>query len=124
MPARVYVVDSTKLKELKKFVEYDPYLDNSLDEAALAKLKDDELANVIIARQTYFIKDGVALNLDRGKLYLYLSASEEFLDKAEKKLISGISGLKRETPELEKKIIETIEAEESKSDSGVGFIFG
>ena len=124
MPARVYVVDATKQEQLKKLVEYDPYLDKSLDNEALAKLRGDELANVIIARQTYKIREGALLNLDRSKSYLYISATEEFLVKAEKKLKAGIPEIKRVDPEIEKKIIASIDEEQSKAESGFGFIFG
>ncbi len=58
---------------MKKLLEYDPYLDKSLSPEQLSKLKDDSYANIIFARQDYWIKDGISLGLDREKNYLILS---------------------------------------------------
>ena len=90
----------------------------------LAKLKTDELANVIFARQDYQLKDGISLGLDREKYYLYLSAVEEFFEKAEKKLKASIPSLQRVDPELEQKVIATLEGERKESEEGLGLIFG
>ncbi|MDE1804304.1 MAG: hypothetical protein KGH59_00770 [Candidatus Micrarchaeota archaeon] len=124
MPARVYVVDASKAQQLKKLIEYDPYLDNSLKEEDLKKIREDEMANVIFARQTCMIKEGAALGLDREKNYLYISATEEFLEKADKKLAAQLEGVKRADPETEKKIIASIAEEQSKAESGFGYLFG
>ncbi len=105
-------------------MEYDPYLDKSLNEEGLSKIKNDEEANVIFARQDYMLKDGISLNLERGKYYLYLSAAEDFLEKADKKLKKSISSIKRAPPEEEKKIIDIIEEEQQESEEGIGLIFG
>ncbi len=103
---------------------YDPYLDKSLGQEQLDAIKEDEDANIIFARQDYRIKDGISLNLERGKYYLYLSATEEFLEKAEKKLKKSISSIKRAEPEEETRIIHTIEEEQQESEEGIGLIFG
>ncbi len=124
MPARVYSIDVAKTEELKKFVEYDPYLDKNLKEEDLDKIRNDEMANVIVARQTYKIKEGALFDLDRNKVYLYISASDEFLEKLDKKLKSSFEGIERVEPESERKIIATIEDEQAKGESGFGFIFG
>jgi hypothetical protein len=109
---------------LKKLVEYDPYLDNTLTPDQLAKIKTDEMANVIFARQDYQLKDGVSLGLDREKYYLYLSAVDEFFEKAEKKLKASVPSLQRVDPETEQKIIATLEGERKESEEGLGLIFG
>ena len=124
MSARVYVVDSSKTQDLKKMVEYDPYLDTNMKEEDLVKLRGDEMANVIFARQTCQIKEGASLSLDSNKTYLYVSASDEFLEKADKKLKAQIQGIERASPEIEQKVIASISEELSKADSGFGFIFG
>ncbi len=105
-------------------MEYDPYLDKNLNEEQLVKLKDDVQANVIFARQDYNIKDGISLNLDEKKVYLYLSAVEEFLEKADKKLKSSIKSIARADAETETKIISIVETERSQSEQGLGLIFG
>ncbi|MGC8710466.1 MAG: hypothetical protein ACP5RF_02555 [Candidatus Micrarchaeia archaeon] len=124
MSSRVYECNISKEQELKKLLEYDPYLDSKLTEDDLKKLREDESANVIFARQDYVLKEGAALDLDREKCYLFLKATDEFLDKAEKKLKASIEGIKRVDPEMESKIITSIENERSKAEQGFGFIFG
>jgi hypothetical protein len=105
-------------------MEYDPYLDKSLGEEQLSKLKDDAQANIIFARQDYMIKDGISTNLDTKKCYLYLSASEEFLELADKKLKVSLKSIARADTETEAKVISIIETEMSDSDAGLGLIFG
>lgn len=124
MPARVYSIDVTKIALLRSFTEYDPYLDKNMNEEKLAKIRDDEMANVILARQTYKIKEGVLLNLDKTKVYLYISAADDFLEKIDQKLKKELPGIERVEPELEKKIITDIEEEQAKGESGFGYIFG
>ncbi|MEM0094612.1 MAG: hypothetical protein QXE33_00640 [Candidatus Micrarchaeaceae archaeon] len=109
---------------LKKLLEYDPYLDKNLTEEDLKKLKEDKDANVIFVRQDYVLKDGISLNLDRNKYYLYLSASQEFMESAEKKLKSSIGSIARLSQDEERKVIETIEEERSRAEFGFGSIFG
>lgn len=153
MPARVYVCDSSKASNLKKLLEYDPYLDQNLIpsipkewddpkyfethpetkakadeqmkkiEESRKKLLNDEDMNIIFARQDYLVKEGISLELDREKIYLYLSASEDFLVKAEKKLRANIEGIQRVDAETEKKIIATIDEERLRAESGIGLIF-
>jgi hypothetical protein len=124
MPSRVYECNISKEQEIKKLMEYDPYLDSKLTEEELKKLREDESANIIFARQDFVIKEGASLDLDRSKCYLFLKATDEFLDKAEKKLSASIEGIKRVEPDLEAKIITSIENERSKAEQGFGFIFG
>ncbi len=105
-------------------MSYDPFLDKSFTGEQLEKMKADEDANIIFARQDYWIKDGISLGLDRDKYYIVISAVEEFLNKAEPKLKKTIPGIKRADPEIEAKVIAEIEKERNESESGLGMIFG
>ncbi len=105
-------------------MEYDPYLDKAKTPEDLAKLKADPEANIIFARQDYWIKDGISLGLDREKYYLVISAVDEFLESADKKLKKDIPGITRADPDTEQKVISEIEKERNASESGLGAIFG
>ncbi len=105
-------------------MEYDPYLDKNLTDVQLAALKDDPQANVIFTRQDYSIKDGISVGLDRSKYYLYLSASDEFLAGADKKLKASLKSVARADPETETKVISLVEGERESSEQGLGAIFG
>lgn len=124
MPARVYVCDAKDADKLKKLMEYDPYLDKSMSNEQLAKMKEDKEANIIFARQDYQIKDGISVSMPDDKCYLYLNANEEFLEQAEPKLKKNIGDVQRADPETEKKVIDLIEQEISNSEAGLGSIFG
>lgn len=124
MPARVYVASISKLQDLKKLINYDPYLDNAIKEEDLAKVRADEMANVIFARQDCQIKEGAAVGLDREKAYLYVNANDEFLEKADKKIKMQIEGAERADAETEQKVIAQINEELSKAESGFGSLFG
>ncbi len=121
---RVYSCDASDYPKLQKLLEYDPYLDKNLTEAELAKIREDKEANIIFARQDYIVKDGASLSLDKNKYYLYLHATEDFLNLAEKKLKEAIPSIQRIDPETEKKIIETIDDERRRAEFGFGSIFG
>lgn len=121
---RVYSLDAPDLQKLKKLLEYDPYLDKSLAEADLEKIRNDKEANVIFVRQDYLIKDGASLSLDRGKYYLYIHAIDDFFKLAEKKLKETVPSIQRVDAITEKKIIETIDEERTKAETGFGSIFG
>ncbi len=124
MPARVYELESKESEALKRLMSYDPYLDKTKSEDDLAKLKEDPEANIIFARQDYWIKDGVSLGLDREKVYLIISAVDDFLNKAEDKLKKEVPDMKRVPSDVELKIVGEIEKERNKSESGLGMIFG
>lgn len=124
MPSRVYICDIADNNALIKLMSYDPYLDKSLSDEKIAEIKNDPEANIIFARQDYNIKDGISIGLERDKSYLYLSASEEFLDQADKKLKNIIKSIKRADKETEQKVIEIVEGERSSSEEGLGSIFG
>lgn len=154
MPARVYVLDTAEAPALKKMLEYDPYLDqNAIPKMpkewgdakyrkehpemaqqieqkekeiseAVDRLKNDKEANIIFARQDYQLKDGIGLGLDRDKSYLYLSADDSFLEGAEAKLKKSFKSIARADGETEQKIIGIIEDEKSRTDAGIGLLFG
>ncbi len=124
MPARVYICPIEKKSELKKMLEYDPYLDPKLGEEDLKKLREDEMANVIFVRQDYDLRDGASINMDPSKCYLFLKAQEGFLEKAEKKLKESIKDIERAPKDIEEKVIMFIEDERSRADQGFGSIFG
>ncbi len=109
---------------MKKLLDYDPYLDKSLSQEELSKLKSDPESNVIFARQDYWFKDGISLGLDRDKYYLMISAVDEFLERADAKLKKDVPSVARADPDTEQKIILEIEKERSESESGLGMIFG
>lgn len=90
----------------------------------LQKLKADEDANIIFARQDYLIKDGTPFGLDASKQCLYINAADDFIEKAERKLMKSVTTIKRLEPEAEKKVIESIEEERKRAEEGLGFIFG
>ncbi len=116
--------NSTENSALTKLMSYDPFLDKTLNEQQLAELKNNQDANVIFARQDYMIKDGISVGLNRDKYYLYLSASDEFLEKADKKLKASIKSIERADPETEKIVITIVESERESSEEGLGSIFG
>ena len=100
---RVYECDMAKKGELLKIVEAEPYAQDSF------------------ARAGYKTKEGGIAGEDRGKFYLYLSADEAFLKKAEEK-IKGVAARTKE--DVEKRIIALIEKEEENATEGFGGIFG
>lgn len=120
----MYLCDAKDSASLKKLLEYDPYLDKSMSTEQLSKLKDDADANIIFARQDYWLKDGIGLGLDREKYYLILSAVDEFLEKAEAKLKRLVPSIKRADPDIEEKVVSEQEKERGESESGLGMIFG
>lgn len=124
MPAVVYELDSGDVAELKKLLEYDPYLDKSLGEDALKRLHDDKLANVIFTRQEYSLRDGAALGFDSGKNYLYLKANDDFLKLADEKLKNAVKSIKKAGKDYEDKFIALVEDEQNRGNAGIGAIFG
>lgn len=53
-----------------------------------------------------------------------LSAVDDFIGKAEQKLMKELPGIKRAPPEIEQKVVSEIEKERAESESGLGMIFG
>jgi hypothetical protein len=100
---RVYECEAQKKAEITKMLEADPYAADSF------------------ARTGYKLKDGAVLNEDTSRLYVYFSASEDFLKKADEKL-KGVAQRCKE--EVEKRIVAKIKAEEESAEAGLGGIFG
>ncbi|MCL4389489.1 MAG: hypothetical protein M1528_01250 [Candidatus Marsarchaeota archaeon] len=124
MSISVYEVDASEADALKKFLEYDPYLDKALNEEALKNLRSDKLANVIFARQEYSLRDGESIGMPPGKSYLYIKAGDEFLKLAEEKLLKNFKTVKKAPKTAEQKFIAIIDDEESRGNAGIGSIFG
>ncbi|MCL5430499.1 MAG: hypothetical protein M1504_03410 [Candidatus Marsarchaeota archaeon] len=153
MAARVYECEASEAQKLKKLLSYDPYLDTNLipktrevtekdlanmseDEkkriaeqdsaakAALEKLRNDPLANAIFARQDCDLREGKSIGIEDSKSYLYIKATDEFLDLAEQRFKKEFKTIKRAPSEIEKKFIALKEDEENRANSGFGMIFG
>jgi len=100
---KIYECDNSKKADLKKILEEDPYAEDSF------------------ARAGYKLRDGAVLEEDKDKTYLYISASEDFLKKADEKLKDVAKPVEGERAE---KIIGKIKKEEESAESGLGSIFG
>lgn len=150
MSERIYMCDNSELNELKARLEFDPALSPDMvskgpdkpkgamseeerkafeeSEAKraefLKKLSEDEYADLIFKRQEYSIRDGAASGLDQGKSYIYISAADEFLDRAEKLFAEKFKSVKRAPKEQEDKLLATIKDEKEKGNAGFGAIFG
>ena len=124
MPEMVFECDASEADALKKALEYDPYLDKSLDEEGLKRLSQDKSANVIFARQAYDLRDAGAFGIKNGRYYLYIKASEEFLKGAEQRLRAEFKTVKRAGEADSAKVIHTIKDEEERANAGIGSIFG
>jgi hypothetical protein len=111
-------------EKLRRLLSYDPYLDKSISVEKLNEIKKDNSANVIFARQDYQLKDGISLGLDREKYYLYISATDEFLSEADKKLKHEIPSIEKVDAALTDRIISELDKERSMSEHGLGMIFG
>jgi len=100
---RVYEFEPNKKAELTKLLETDPYAEESF------------------ARVGYKLKEGGVLGEDKSKNYLYMSASDDFIKKADEKLKSFVTIVKGE---VEKRILDKIAAEEESAEAGLGSLFG
>jgi hypothetical protein len=102
MMERVYECEADKANELKKLLEADPYSEDSF------------------ARAGYKLKDGSMVGEDKDKVYLYISAGEDFLKKADE-LLKDLA--KPANDEVAARVITKIKEEESTVASGVA-MFG
>ncbi|MFA5076835.1 MAG: hypothetical protein WC488_00185 [Candidatus Micrarchaeia archaeon] len=100
---RVYECEIAKKGELTKLLEAEPYAPDSF------------------ARNGYKTKEGAVIGEDKAKFYLFLSADEAFLKKAEEK-IKGLAA--RANEDVEKRIAALVEKEEDSATEGFGGIFG
>ncbi len=99
---RVYESEISKKAEITKILEADPYAEDAF------------------ARVGYKMKDGAAVGEDKEKLYIYISASEEFIKKADEKLKDLA---KPTSDDVAKRVIKKIEEEENSVAAGVS-MFG
>ena len=100
---RVYECEPAKKADVTKLLEADPYAEDSF------------------ARVGYKVKDGGVLGEDKAKFYVYISASDEFVKKADGKLKDFA---KPAPKDVEKRIVEKIHKEEEEAESGFGSMFG
>ena len=97
---KVYECELTKQNELKKILEADPYSQDSF------------------ARVGYKLKDGAMVGEDKAKVYLYTSASDDFVKIADEKLKGIATPAKKEVSDrVTAKIVE----EEDSVAAGVAF---
>jgi len=99
---KVYECDNEKKGELKKLLEADPYSEGSF------------------ARAGYKLKDGMMIGEDEKKVYLFISASEEFLKKADG-MLKDLA--KPASEDIASRVIAKIKEEEDTVASGVA-MFG
>ena len=86
-----------------------------------AILEADPYSADSFARAGYKLRDGATLGEAKDKIYLYISASDEFVKKADgllKDVAKPLSG------KDEERIIAKIKEEEETAESGLGSIFG
>jgi hypothetical protein len=100
---RLYECETGKKAELQKILEADPYAEGSF------------------ARVGYRLRDGATLDEEKDRIYLYISASADFIKKADEKLKDVAKPVEGEKA---KRIIEKIKKEEESAESGLGSIFG
>ena len=151
LPIRVYECDKSEIEALKKILVYDPYLDpkiippagsdkdikklseeekKKMEERdkqvreALKKISEDKSMQIIFARQNYSLREGASVGLNADRSYLYINATDEFLNGAEERFKKEFKTIKRAQKSDEDKVIETIKGEEEKANAGFGAIFG
>jgi hypothetical protein len=100
---RVYECEQGKKADLMKLLEAEPYKEDSF------------------ARLGYKVKDGASLEEDKEKLYVYISASEDFVKKADEMLKEVATPASQE---VQDRVGEKIRKEEEEAESGFGSIFG
>jgi hypothetical protein len=103
MTERVYECENSKKAALTKILEADPYADDSF------------------ARAGYKMKDGSVLGEDKGKVYVYVKASDDFIKKADEKLKDVAAPA---PAEVGKRVIGKVLKEEEEAEGGFGSIFG
>lgn len=99
----VYECEPSRKADVTRILEADPYAADSF------------------ARTGYKVKDGGVLGEDKARLYIYFSAAEDFVKKADEKL-KGVAVRCKE--DVEKRIVGKIKAEEESAEAGLGGIFG
>jgi hypothetical protein len=100
---RVYATETSKKPEINSILESDPYSEDSF------------------ARVGYKLKDGSVIDEDQSKVYVFISASEDFIKKADERMKDTAEILDEEATE---RIANKIKEEEEAAASGFGDIFG
>lgn len=100
---RIFAFEAGKKKELTALLEAEPYAQDSF------------------ARAGYKLRDGAALGEKADSIYLYISADEAFMKKAEGRLKPLLREMGKEE---EERVLKKIEAEEEAAEGGFGSIFG
>lgn len=100
---RIYECDLSKKGQLTKVLEADPIASDSF------------------VRAGYKVRDGATLEEDKTKLYVYVSADQSFIKKADERLKDVASPL---SGEKEKHVLDKILKEQESAESGFGSMFG
>ncbi|MCL5008025.1 MAG: hypothetical protein M1562_02130 [Candidatus Marsarchaeota archaeon] len=124
MSERVYACDRSESAALERMLKYDPALDNTIDAKRLMEIQNDRYTGVIFARQQYDLREARAFGISSDIYYLYISANEDFLNRAEIRFAHDFKSVKRADKESEAKVISFIREEESRGNAGIGAIFG
>ncbi|MGD0510308.1 MAG: hypothetical protein ABSA33_00560 [Candidatus Micrarchaeaceae archaeon] len=150
MPARVYECDKSEVEELKKLLAYDPYLDSNFippevkvdknnitaEQKKEIEERDKKIAEAhkaletspkgkyIFSRQECDLRDGAAFGLNDKVSYLYLNATDDFLNGAEERFKTEFKTIKRASKDEEEKVIAAIKEEQERANTGFGSIFG
>jgi len=87
----------------------------------LAILEADPYGKPSFSRNSYKVKDGIALGQDKEKVFAFMKCSDEFAAFAKEKLKDVATESK---PEVAAAVAKAIEEEESNAEQGFGAIFG
>ena len=148
----MYECNKSEVEDLQKALAYDPYLDPNLippstekgsgkpldkmtpeeqkESANRANQVNEALeklglkAKIIFTRQDYSLREGAAFGAANDITLLYINASDDFLKGAEERFKTEFKTIKRAPKEVEDKVINTINEEQEKANSGLGSIFG
>ncbi|MEM2948626.1 MAG: hypothetical protein QXY05_00585 [Candidatus Anstonellales archaeon] len=98
----VFEISKERFKDAKKILEENPYAEDSF------------------AKAGYILKEGKALGEDEN-YYVYIDASEDFVEKAKEKLKDVAKPADNKKAE---RIIKKVEDEQNSAVSGFGSLFG
>ncbi|MCX8198238.1 MAG: hypothetical protein N3F07_03555 [Candidatus Micrarchaeota archaeon] len=87
----------------------------------LSVLEADPYGNPSFSRNSYKVKEGLAIGQDKGKVFVYMKATDSFAAFAREKLKEVAVECK---PEVASAVAKAIEEEESNAEIGFGSIFG
>jgi hypothetical protein len=86
----------------------------------LSVLESDPYGNPSFSRNGYKVKEGIE-GLDKGKVYIFMRATEEFASFAKEKLKDVA---KESSPQVAQAVAKAISEEENNAECGFGSIFG